>query len=885
MEINPPLVISEGYIYTCLTVFYVKLPQGVTQLMKKAWVISYLMVLLTQSTLYAEVILDGTLGFKNTLTGPNYLLDAKLGQQVGANLFHSFSEFNLTADESITFSGPENINNIINRVTGGNPSNINGGLYSTIPNANIYFLNPFGVVFGPNATLNIPGSFHVSTADILYLQEGGKFDAIKPSNSLLTSAAPSAFGFLTNSSADLSIQGSKLSISPRNTLSIIGGQIKINQAQVEAFSGQLNLVSIIGEGQVVPEANGLTSVGERGNLTVTNSQLNVSGEAGGAVYIRAGRLVLDNSAIAAKTLGAENGHGINIDVTDLLATRGGHLSTSTSGSGNSGNINIQATDEIELSGENDQGLVSGISAESGSPEDDHSEENIGNAGNILLTTNQLNLTGGALITTSSYSNGNGGNILITADNTVNVSGEAISKNADDGSDQVSGIFAGIDTENGNHSQRGGIIDIKARNLQVTKGGVIASSSFGGSLAGSVNLKIIDDVVVSGISSQGTPSIIAASGWGEATGNAGNLRLSARKLTINGGAQIQTSTFGTGKGGSIYMDVEDTVISGYRHTTYRDLFSSIYVSSKNGNAGDITLKTEKLKLEHGGEISAETGGSGIAGNIFIEASKGIYLSNQDVYSPNFQGNILTESVNGHAGLIKLTTPELHLEDHAKILATAKGKDPGGNIEIDVNHLHLTKGSEISANSKDQGHAGNLKFIVGDTLVLEDSTISTEAQLSDGGNITIISLGYLRLTHHSSISTSVKDKDGNGGNIVLQPTFIILDDGQITAKAVSGNGGHIDIKTVGIYNFLPESLEEFINASSAFGLDGEVKINSPDTNVIESFVILPIGFLDVSVLLESCNRSYLKKNYSQFKVNFFTGSPPRPEDLKASPLISF
>jgi filamentous hemagglutinin family protein len=847
--------------------------------MKKAWVISYLMVLLTQSTLYAEVILDGTLGFKNTLTGPNYLLDAKLGQQVGANLFHSFSEFNLNADESITFSGPENINNIINRVTGGNPSNINGGLYSTIPNANIYFLNPFGVVFGPNATLNIPGSFHVSTADILYLQGGGKFDAIKPSNSLLTSAAPSAFGFLTNSSADLSIQGSKLSVSPRNTLSVIGGQIKVDQAQVEAFSGRLNLASIVGEGQVVPEVNGLTSVGERGNLTVTDSQLNVSGEAGGTVYIQAGRLVLDNSAIVAETSGAENGHEINLNVTSLSAIRGGYLSTSTSGLGNSGDINVQATDKIELGGENNQGLVSGIFAESGSQADDNSEENIGNAGNILLTANQLNLTGGAVITTSSYSNGKGGDILITADDTVNVSGEAISKNAD-GSDQVSGIFAQMYTGS-NNPPPSGMIDIRARQLQVTKGGAIDSSSFGTPPAGSINLRIVDDVVVSGTSSQGNSSIIAASVWGLATGDAGNLRLAARKLTINGGAQIQSLTSGTGRGGDLYMDVKDIVISGFWHTVDDNgadlyVFSGIYTLSINGNAGDITLTTEKLTLEQGGKITAQTDESGVAGNISIEALKGIYLSNQ--------GGIFTESVDGHAGLIKLITPELHLEDHAKILATAKGKEPGGNIEIDVNHLHLTKGSEISASSESQGNAGNLRFIVGDTLVLEDSSVITEAQHSDGGNITITSPGYLRLTH-SSISTSVKAENGNGGNIILQPTFIVLDDGQIIAKAVSGNGGHIDIKTVGIYNFLPEPLEEFINASSKFGLDGEVKINSPDTNVTGSLVILPIGFLDVSVLLESCNRSYLKKKHSQFKVNSLTGSPPRPEDLKANSLILF
>ena len=842
--------------------------------MKKIWVISCLTVLLTQSALYAEIILDGTLGFKDALTGPNYLLDANLGKSVGTNLFHSFSQFNLNTDESITFSGPMSINKIINRVTGGNPSNINGSLYSTIPNADIYFLNPSGVMFGPNATLNVPGSFHVSTADILYLQDGGKFDATKPNNSLLTSAAPSAFGFFANSSADLSIQGSKLAVPFRNTLSIIGGQVKIAQAQIEATSGQLNLASLVGEGQIVAEVDGLTSVGERGNLTVTDSQLNVSGEAGGTVYIRAGRLVLDKSTITAETLGTQPGHEINLDVTDLLATRGGYLSSSTSGSGNGGNINIQAADEIKFSGENDQGLVSGILAESQSPVDDNSNENTGNAGNILLTANQLNLTDGARITTSSYSTGKAGNILITADNTVNVLGEATSR-AKDGSDQVSSILAEVYTKN-DKAQRGGTINIRARQLQVAEGGIISSSSFGAALAGSINLKMQDEVVVSGTSSQGSSSVIAASAWGMMTtntgGNAGDLRLETKKLTIKAGAQIQAATFGTGKGGNIYVNAKDVFISDVLFSIYRTVYSGIIAVSIKGDAGDIILKIEKLNLEQGGRITAQTFGSGTAGNLFINARKGIYLSNE--------GGIFIESAEGDAGILKLTTPELYLENNAKILATALGKGMGGNIELDVNHLYLTKGSEISANSENQGNAGNLKLVVGDTLVLDGSVIRTETLQSDGGNITIISPGYLRLTN-SIISTSVKAEKGNGGNIILPPTFIILDSSQIIAQAVSGNGGHINIKTVGIYNFLPAPLEEFINASSKFGIDGDVEINSPDTNVTESFVILPTGFLDVGVFL-SCSRRYLK-NYSQFKVNYLIGSPPQPEDLKASPLI--
>ncbi len=151
--------------------------------------------------LHAQVSLDGTLGRSGALPGPDYLIGADLGQQHGGNLFHSFQDFNLQSFESATFSGPNSVNNVISRVTGGNPSNIDGLLRSTIPNADMYFLNPYGIMFGPNAKLDVQGSFHASTADYLRLQDGGQFNARLPGNSLLTVAPVEAFGFLTNTPA------------------------------------------------------------------------------------------------------------------------------------------------------------------------------------------------------------------------------------------------------------------------------------------------------------------------------------------------------------------------------------------------------------------------------------------------------------------------------------------------------------------------------------------------------------------------------------------------------------------------------------------------------------------------------------------------------------
>ncbi len=102
-----------------------------------------LVLLLIYHSSNAEIITDGTLGQQINLSGPNFQITSDLGQQHGTNLFHSFQDFNLNNLENATFSGSNNINNIISQVTGGNPSNIDSLIHSTIPNANFYFLNPY----------------------------------------------------------------------------------------------------------------------------------------------------------------------------------------------------------------------------------------------------------------------------------------------------------------------------------------------------------------------------------------------------------------------------------------------------------------------------------------------------------------------------------------------------------------------------------------------------------------------------------------------------------------------------------------------------------------------------------------------------------------------
>ena len=113
-----------------------------------------------------------------------------MGQIRGPNLFHSFGEFNVRSGESATFTGPNAIANILGRVTLGNESIIDGLLRSEIPGANLFLLNPSGVIFGPNASLEVSGAFHVSTADYLGLEDGERFSAHLSETSVLSAAPP-----------------------------------------------------------------------------------------------------------------------------------------------------------------------------------------------------------------------------------------------------------------------------------------------------------------------------------------------------------------------------------------------------------------------------------------------------------------------------------------------------------------------------------------------------------------------------------------------------------------------------------------------------------------------------------------------------------------------
>ena len=860
----------------------------------------------------AEISTDGTMGPAVNLSGPDYAISENLGTRTGNNLFHSFDHFNISTGESATFSGAPEISNVIGRVTGGETSSINGALRSTIPNADVYLINPAGIVFGENASIDVNGSFHASTADYLRLGDNGRFDASNPGNTTLSVAQPSAFGFL-GAPSGISIDNSRLDAPEGATLTLVGGNIDMQDATLHAPSGQINVVSVASAGEAVMTADGLDTGNfeQLGNIEIRHTgnfysrplaNLDTSGNPGGTVSIRAGRFVLDNGYIFADNVDGNggkvdiaadeavilknealvttdmfaNGSGgqITVNTADLVMDSGGIIQANNYGPGSGGSIDIHASDSLSMAGRSlDQlpyigNIESGLYADSfgqgsggtitveatnvtigdgGKIELNASVGNgnagklnmntrtlrmtdggtiqtdtfgAGDAGTVSINVGQLEMTGGSNIAATTRGTGDGGQIAVTASDAITISG----------SNDIgpSGIFTNSFDEGD-----GGNISIAANRLTVTNGGVVQSAvsaddATAATTAGDIRIKVAD-MVLSGQGQISTQS--------ENTGQAGNIAVTASdQVSINSGDEIVQSglfstTIGSGNSGIIDLTAMDLVMNG----------GAVNVSSNStGNAGTISLQLGSLELQNGAQISTSVAGAGNGGDLVIAVDGKATISGQ--------------SGSGFSSGLYSTTSDI---------------GNGGNIGLAANTVSINNQGLVTAESTGDGDAGNITILADKSINLEKGFIHTRAVTSDGGNIDLGAASQLYMLN-SEITTSVESGFGDGGNITIDPDFVIFNNSRIVANAFGGNGGNILIITD---NFIatPNSI---VDASSRFGLDGTVIIRSPETDLSSSITDLPASFLDVAALLREPCAARRSVNQSSFIVRGRDAIPPGP-----------
>lgn len=605
----------------------------------------------------AEVVLDNSLTNTPALPGPDFQITADHGVQQGANLFHSFQSFSLTSDQSATFSGPNSVANIIGRVTGGATSNIDGTINSTIPDANLFFINPAGVMFGPNAEINIDGSFYVSTADNLSFADGTRLATGNANAPILTSASPAAFGFLGNN-ADVSLQGTTTELADGARFVVAAGNINIDDVTIQIRDGAFDLAAVESEGEVSIYDTGiaLKNVEEQGDVILTSAlafapfiaNLDVSGQSGGAVNIIADTILLDRAFIYADTNGAGTGAGVSLRANNVQLVNGSRITTDNFGTGDAGNILVNA-DSVGISG---SGATIGSRAAAGTN------------GDISFNTGELLLSDEAVI---EYQVGRSASFGVFTINT-----DSLIINTDAG-------IATSSSSNITTSEVNVVINASA-SIQLISGAFLFSGAAAANSAAASNLVINSPL----ISIQNQSSI--ATNSNSSSGMAGDITLNADTVILDGMSSI-TSTASLFPG-DIKLNVSDALllreqssiqssaIIGTQNAADITISSPVFVSlldqsliqgnADAGRGGNITITTENLFQDAASRIEATTlNGDGIDGTVEVNSPEDGSRTGLDSLAKDFSGITvsLKQPCNKHTRVSRssfvLATPKIQM----------------------------------------------------------------------------------------------------------------------------------------------------------------------------------------------------------------------------------
>lgn len=648
------------------------------------------------------------------------------GEQRGNNLFHSFAEFSLANGDSVLFDNALTVQNIISRVTGNSVSEINGSIQNN-GTANLFLINPNGIVFGENATLNIGGSFIGTTAESLLFENGTEFSAdLDNPESLLTISTPLGLQFgnnagQINNQANFSVVNpldptgesrSKLGLvtAANRTFALIGNGITFDGGAITVPSGNVELGSVAENSFVslVPFSEGWKV--DYGNVTqFQDIQLNnlaaidASGESGGSINLMGKDIqILNGSAISSNTLGDLDGQSIKIDASNLVEINGS---------------DITGTQIDPLLAEFEIFLPSASNVSSNTL-------GTGNGGNIHIYAKNLQLIDGGKIDlqTLPTGTGDGGNLAIAVEESIVLQGSrpllGVGKNAANLILSSFSLDAAIELNQSSqisavslNSGKATDIEISAQNLRLEDGSLITASPFATGDGGNINLNLSESLRIIGVSpKKNISSQITANTF--ADGDAGNINIKTEQLQITDGGLLISTTGTAGNSGDINIDTDKLEITGFRQS---DRFpSSISTQTRNeGDGGNIELNVNRLTISDRASLSVRGSGSGVPGNLTVNANSVELKSASITAATEFQSG----------GNIELNIAErLTLKENSLISARAFNDASGGNLSIDAN------------------------FIV--AFPQENNDILANALFGSGGNIAINTEGIFGLEERSS-----------------------------------------------------------------------------------------------------------------------------------------
>lgn len=719
---------------------------------------------------FGQIIPDRTVG---TTVTPNVEINGVPSDRIdggtinGTNLFHSFQEFNIQSGRGAYFTNPEGISNIFTRITGSNPSNING-ILGILGNANLFLLNPNGIIFGAGARLDLKGSFLGTTANSILFDKGFTFSANnnQAPSPLLNISVPIGLQFGSNPGA-IVVQGTghtaqftfftdvsglnpdsyNLKVKPGNTLALIGGNLSLEGGLLSASGGRIELGSVTNGSAILnPHPQGWTmtypATNRFGNIQIDQKALaDVSGFTAGSVQMQ--------------------GQQVNIESGSLVLVQ-------NQGNQSAGNITVNAIESLH---------ISGIAPDLSNPSSVISEtRSTGAAGNITLTSPVIQIQNGGVVRNRTFSDGRGGDIILNATNELNVSGKS-GIGSFSGSSQ---IFATTHADG-----VGGNVSITSRNFSITNSGQVGARTYNLGPGGDLTVQADSILIVSPTPPPGgvygvttAPSLLSVSTFG--SGNTGNLTINTRTLSVQNGGILSASTLDRGNAGTLRIDAsewvevkdrvstQDTSYIGAAGLSFRGFGGDL-----RGNAGQVTINTPILKVSNDARIFVQNQGPGNAGTLRINADR-IQLETG--------GNISASTKVGEGGNIDLQIADLLQMRHGSFIsAEAGGSGNGGNISLNAATIVNLENSNITANAL-QGRGGNIQISTQGIFLSPDSDITASSQLGVSGTVNISILNF-----NPENVVFIPNNNFVGEAPVIASSCLTQRNAQQGRFVVTGNGG--------------------------------------------------------------------------------------------------